>query len=69
MGLIQAYPPFEPIPPKNEGLSCPVRADLTWTKGNGRGELLGLARSGVLVMSLRSLPLTVLFYEPRMNLG
>ena len=50
MGRIRAYRPFGPIPPKNKVLICPVRADLPWAKGNDRGELLGLAGSGVLVV-------------------
>ena len=35
---------------KNEVLICHIRADLPWAKGNDRGELLGLAGSGVLVV-------------------
>ena len=37
MGLIPAHRPFCPIPRKNEVLTCRLRADLTWSKGKGRG--------------------------------
>ena len=50
MGRKRGYRPFEPIPPKNEVLSCRIRADLHPPKGKGRGELPGLAGSGVLVV-------------------
>ena len=73
MGRIRAYRPFGPIPPKNEVLICPVRADLTPAKGKGRGVSSAGPPKIIMPLSLlfrgRPRPATSIIIEPCPSAG